>query len=87
MAAALQCLFHFVLIHGSSHGSWAWFPVEDQLHKLGCKVSSMDMTGAGINLADPNTITTWEEYHKPAIDFFATLPKPAPHEKVDLYAP
>jgi hypothetical protein len=23
---------------------------------------------------DPNTITTWAEYHKPAVDFLASLP-------------
>jgi hypothetical protein len=82
MAAPLRCVLHFVLIHGAFHGAWAWYRLEDQLQKAGHKVTSMDMTGAGINLADPDTITTWEEYHKPALDFFQSLPEPAPNEKV-----
>ena len=85
MAPPLLCVLHFVLIHGACHGSWAWYRLEDQLQKAGHKVTSMDMTGAGINLADPDSITTWEEYHKPALDFFQSLPEPAPNEKVTSY--
>ena len=81
MAAAVLGVLHFVLIHGAFQGAWSWYRLEDQLLKAGHNVTSFDLTGAGINLVDPNTITTWEEYHKPALDFFQSL-EPASNEKV-----
>lgn len=65
--------YHFVLLHGGGYGSWAWYRVEARLQKAGHKVSAMDMVGAGIHPADPDAITTFDEYHKPALDFFEAL--------------
>lgn len=87
MAAALLTVLHFVLIHGACHGSWAWYRLEDQLQKAGHTVTSLDLSGAGINPTDPDTITSWEEYHKPALDFFQSLPERAANEKVRYLDP
>lgn len=78
-------VFHFVLIHGAFHGAWARYRLEDALQKAGCKVSSMDMTGAGVHPANPDSVATWEDYHQPVLDFFASLPErdaaAAPHDE------
>lgn len=66
---------HFVLIHGGCHGAWAWCKLEDRLQRKGCKVTALDMTGAGIHPADPDSITTYEEYHQPALIFFESVPE------------
>ncbi|KAG0558137.1 hypothetical protein KC19_10G007100 [Ceratodon purpureus] len=74
---------HFVLIHGGMHGAWSWFKLVDRLQKAGHKVTPIDLAGAGQHPADPNTITTFEEYNKPANNWFASLPE---GEKVVLVA-
>lgn len=66
---------HFVLIHGGCYGAWAWCKLEDCLQRKGCKVTALDMTGAGIHPADPDSITTYEEYHQPALIFFESVPE------------
>ncbi|KAG0568754.1 hypothetical protein M758_6G043300 [Ceratodon purpureus] len=75
--------YHFVLLHGGCFGAWAWFPIEARLQKAGHKVTAMDFAGAGIHPADANDITTFDEFHKPALDFFESLPE-NPEEKVVL---
>ena len=73
--------YQFVLLHGGCFGAWSWFTIEDRLQKVGHKVTAMDMAGAGIHPADPDRITTFDEYLKPALDFFASLPEDS-NEKV-----
>ena len=73
--------YHFVLLHGGCFGAWAWFPIEARLQKAGHKVTAMDFAGAGIHPADANDITTFDEFHKPALDFCESLPE-NPEEKV-----
>ena len=63
-----------MLIHGGCHGAWAWAKTVDRLQKAGCKATAMDLVSAGNNSTDPNTITSWFEYHKPAVDLLASLP-------------
>lgn len=74
---------HFVLIHGGSHGAWAWSKTVDRLQKAGCKGTALDLASAGNDSTDPNTITSMAEYSKPAVDFLASLPD---DEKVVLIA-
>ena len=37
----------FVLVHGMSHGAWAWEPLARRLEKNGHRVVAMDLPGAG----------------------------------------
>jgi alpha-beta hydrolase superfamily lysophospholipase len=73
--------YHYVLLHGGCYGAWAWFTIEARLQKAGHQVTAMDFAGAGIHPAEPNQIATFDEYHKPALDFFESLPE-NPEEKV-----
>lgn len=75
--------YHYVLLHGGCYGAWAWFTIQARLQKAGHQVTAMDFAGAGIHPAEPNQIATFDEYHKPALDFFETLPQ-NPEEKVVL---
>ena len=78
--------YHFVLLHGGCFGAWTWFSIEARLQKAGHKVTALDFAGAGIHPAEPNDIATFDEYHKPALDFFESLPE-NPEEKVSSPSP
>ncbi|XP_058075392.1 methylesterase 17-like isoform X2 [Magnolia sinica] len=65
--------YHFVFVHGASHGGWCWFKVRSLLENKGHKVSCVDLAGAGINPSDANTILTFDAYNKPLIDFMSAL--------------
>lgn len=73
--------FLFVLLHGACFGAWAWFSVEAELRNVGYNVTAIDMAGAGVHAADPDAITSWDEYHQPVIQYLGSLP---PKEKVVL---
>ncbi|KAJ0076256.1 hypothetical protein Patl1_34609 [Pistacia atlantica] len=73
--------FHFVLVHGTSHGGWCWFKIRCLMETSGYKVTCVDLKSAGIDPSDPNTLFTFEEYNKPLIDFLFNLPE---DEKVIL---
>lgn len=70
---------HFVLVHGARHGSWCWYKVRSLLESLEYKVTCIDLKGCGIDLTDPTTISSWEDFNFPLINFFSNLPL---HEKV-----
>lgn len=72
---------HFVLVHGSMHGAWQWYKLVDRLQKAGHKVTALDMAGAGIHSASPDSIVSYEEYNQPVTDFFRSLPEDD-HQKV-----
>ncbi|XP_010533980.1 PREDICTED: methylesterase 18 isoform X2 [Tarenaya hassleriana] len=72
---------HFVFVHGAGHGAWCWYKLKNKLCENGHKATCIDLKGAGINLADPNTISSLEEYNKPLLDFLSELPG---NEKVIL---
>ncbi|KAJ0964726.1 hypothetical protein J5N97_025864 [Dioscorea zingiberensis] len=72
---------HFVLVHGAGHGAWCWFKLRHLLQDAGHKVSCFDLTGAGINLTDPNTIVSFHDYNQPLSHFMSCLP---PNHKVVL---
>ncbi|KAJ0975473.1 hypothetical protein J5N97_017438 [Dioscorea zingiberensis] len=65
---------HFVMVHGVGHGAWCWFKVQHLLESSGHKVSCLDLAGAGINAADPNSILSFEDYDQPLFDFMSALP-------------
>ncbi|KAJ0007418.1 hypothetical protein Pint_30194 [Pistacia integerrima] len=73
--------FHFVLVHGSSHGGWCWFKIRCLMETSGYKVTCVDLKSAGIDPSDPNTLFTFAEYNKPLIEFLFNLPE---DEKVIL---
>ena len=66
---------HFVVVHGGLHGAWCRWKLMDRLQKAGQKVTAVDLTGAGQHPADPDTIFTFEEYNKPVVDLFETIPE------------
>ena len=48
----------------------------DRLQKAGQKVTAdVDLTGAGQHPGGPDTIFTFEEYNKPVVDLFETIPE------------
>lgn len=65
---------HFVLIHGIGGGGWCWYKIRSLMENSGYKVTCLDLKGAGIDQADPNTIVSFDEYNKPLIDFLSSLP-------------
>ncbi|XXG42842.1 hypothetical protein AAC387_Pa01g3017 [Persea americana] len=64
---------HFVFVHGAMHGAWCWYKVRSHLESTGHKVSCLDLKSSGIDLSDPNTISSFEEYNKPLFDFMSNL--------------
>lgn len=65
---------HFVLIHGGCHGAWAWWKTVDRLQRAGCRATALDLASASKDTTDPNSITSFAQYNKPAVDFIASLP-------------
>lgn len=65
---------HFVLIHGGCHGAWAWWKTVDRLQRAGCRTTALDLTSAGNDTTDPNSVTSFAQYNKPAVDFIVSLP-------------
>ncbi|CAH2078854.1 unnamed protein product [Thlaspi arvense] len=74
-------VIHFVLVHGASHGSWCWYKLITLLVSAGFKATSVDLTGAGINLADPNSVFDFDHYNRPLFSLLSDLP---PHHKIIL---
>lgn len=65
---------HFVLIHGGCHGAWVWTKTADLLQQAGNRATALDLASAGNDTTDANTITSFAQYSKPAVDFVASLP-------------
>ncbi|KAI9197550.1 hypothetical protein LWI28_000519 [Acer negundo] len=66
---------HFVLVHGAGHGAWCWYKLRCLMETSGYKVTCLDLKGAGIDQTDPETISSFDEYNQPLIDFFLHLPE------------
>ncbi|RWR80517.1 methylesterase 17-like protein [Cinnamomum micranthum f. kanehirae] len=64
---------HLVFVHGAMHGAWCWYKVRSLLESLGYKVSCLDLKSSGIDLSDPNTISSFEEYNNPLFHFLSNL--------------
>ncbi|KAL3732482.1 hypothetical protein ACJRO7_029190 [Eucalyptus globulus] len=73
-AAASTRTPHFVLVHGIGGGAWCWYKIRTLMESSGYTVSCLDLTGAGIDPTDPNTVLTMDDYNKPLLDFLSTLP-------------
>ncbi|CAH2078853.1 unnamed protein product [Thlaspi arvense] len=74
-------VIHFVFVHGASHGGWCWYKLINLLVAAGYKATSVDLTGAGINLTDSNTVFDCDHYNRPLFSFLSDLP---PHHKIIL---
>ena len=74
-------VLHFVFVHGASHGAWCWYKLTTLLDAAGFKATSVDLTGAGINLTDSNTVVDFEHYNRPLFSLLSDLP---PHHKIIL---
>ncbi|CAN8324825.1 unnamed protein product [Cochlearia groenlandica] len=74
-------IFHFVFVHGASHGGWCWYKLITLLEAAGFKSTSVDLTGAGINLTDSNLVFELSHYIQPLFSLLSNLP---PNQKVIL---
>ncbi|KAH9304320.1 hypothetical protein KI387_008724, partial [Taxus chinensis] len=66
--------FHFVLIHGAGHGAWCWYKLVHLLQNSGHQVTALDLTGAGINTLNPDSITSFEDYDEPLVNSLSQIP-------------
>ena len=57
------------------HGAWCWYKMRSLMESKGYKVTCLDLKGAGINQADPDTIFTLKDYNEPLIKFMSNLPE------------
>ncbi|KAK2644637.1 hypothetical protein Ddye_019832 [Dipteronia dyeriana] len=74
---------HFVLVLGAGPGAWCWYKLRCLMETSGYKVTCLDLKGAGIDRTDPETISSFDEYNQPLIDFFLHLPE---NDKVFIFA-
>nr|ACG25055.1 esterase PIR7B [Zea mays] len=65
---------HFAFVHGAGHGGWCWYKLANSLRENGHKATCIDLKGAGINLTDPNTVSSLDDYNQPLYDFLSQLP-------------
>lgn len=72
-----------VLIHGEGFGAWCWYKTIALLEESGLLPTALDLAGSGIDLTDPNSVTTLEDYSKPLTDYLQNLTE---DEKVILVA-
>ncbi|KAI4332334.1 hypothetical protein L6164_017254 [Bauhinia variegata] len=63
----------FVLIHGGGFGAWCWYKTVALLEEVGLLPVALDLTGSGIDLTNPNSVSTLAEYSKPLIDYLENL--------------
>ncbi|KAL1194652.1 Pheophorbidase [Cardamine amara subsp. amara] len=71
---AAESIIHFVFVHGASHGGWCWYKLITLLVAAGFKATSVDLTGAGINLTDSNTVFKADHYNLPLFSLLSDLP-------------
>ncbi|ESQ55768.1 hypothetical protein EUTSA_v10026004mg [Eutrema salsugineum] len=74
-------VIHFVFVHGASHGAWCWYKLITLLDAAGFKSTTVDLTGAGINLTDSNSVFDPDHYNRPLFSLLSDLPA---HHKVVL---
>ncbi|GLJ28275.1 hypothetical protein SUGI_0555700 [Cryptomeria japonica] len=65
--------FHFVLIHGAGHGAWCWYKIVHLLQISGLKVTVLDLRGAGIDPVNPDSVTSFEDYDGPLMNFLSQI--------------
>ncbi|KAJ0251228.1 pheophorbidase [Hirschfeldia incana] len=74
-------IIHFVLVHGATHGAWCWYKLTTLLLSAGFKATTVDLTSAGINLTDANTVFDFDHYNRPLFSLLFGLPR---HHKIIL---
>ena len=65
---------HFVLVHGISGGAWCWYKIRCLMENSGYRVSCIDLKSSGIDQTDPTSLTSFDDYNKPLMDFMSNLP-------------
>ncbi|CAH8339212.1 unnamed protein product [Eruca vesicaria subsp. sativa] len=66
---------HFVLIHGMSLGSWCWYKIKCLMEVSGFTVTCIDLKSSGIDPTSADSLTSFEQYNQPLIDFLSSLPE------------
>lgn len=66
---------HFVLVHGINGGGWCWYKIRCLMENSGYKVSTVDLKSAGIDASDADSVLSFDDYNKPLLDFFSSLPE------------
>ncbi|KAL2531899.1 Methylesterase 1 [Abeliophyllum distichum] len=72
---------HFVLVHGSCHGSWCWYKLKPLLEAAGHRVTAMDLSASGINPKSLDELQTFSDYTLPLLEVMESI---SPDEKVVL---
>ncbi|ESQ48950.1 hypothetical protein EUTSA_v10021291mg [Eutrema salsugineum] len=66
---------HFVLIHGMSLGSWCWYKIKCLMEVSGFAVTCINLKSSGIDSSSADSITSFDQYNQPLIDFLSSLPE------------
>ncbi|KAJ0263762.1 Methylesterase 17 [Hirschfeldia incana] len=66
---------HFVLIHGISLGSWCWYKIKCLMEVSGFTVTCIDLKSSGIDPTSADSLTSFDQYNQPLIDFLSSLPE------------
>ncbi|KAG2305904.1 hypothetical protein Bca52824_025652 [Brassica carinata] len=66
---------HFVLVHGISLGSWCWYKIKCLMEVSGFTVTCIDLKSSGIDPSSADSLTSFDQYNQPLIDFLSTLPE------------
>ncbi|CAA7041459.1 unnamed protein product [Microthlaspi erraticum] len=66
---------HFVLIHGMSLGSWCWYKVKCLMEVSGFAVTCIDLKSSGIDSSSADSLTSFDQYNQPLIDFLSSYPE------------
>ncbi|KFK38476.1 hypothetical protein AALP_AA3G117800 [Arabis alpina] len=66
---------HFVLIHGMSLGSWSWYKIKCLMEASGFTVTCIDLKSCGIDSSSADSLTSFDQYNQPLIDFLSSLPE------------
>uniref|UniRef100_A0A1J3H4Y3 Methylesterase 17 n=1 Tax=Noccaea caerulescens TaxID=107243 RepID=A0A1J3H4Y3_NOCCA len=66
---------HFVLIHGMSLGSWCWYKIKCLMEVSGFTVTCIDLKSSGIDSSSADSLTSFDQYNQPLIDFLSSYPE------------
>lgn len=64
-----------VFIHGEGFGAWSWYKTIALLEEVGLDPTALDLKGSGIDMTDPNNVSTLADYSKPLTDYLENLPE------------
>lgn len=75
-----------VLVHGEGFGAWCWYKTLSLLEEVGLHPVAVDLQGSGIDMTNPNKISTLADYSKPLTDYLASLPDNEKVRRLSTYA-